>query len=266
MRVLSSLAFFVAASVWASDAFWREGELVSLSASLTRQERRHVSGPSYPFPGDLTLALAVPPGFSPQRVYPMLFVSVTGDRYRSNIEEMEAYWRTAVEKGWVVVTAQGERWPKRRHDTILFRQTYFSAAMRVLNDRIPKSREWPIVFAGFSGGSKMSQFLAVYSIDRGQPACGVFAAGCNENLIPKAARRYEVADSQLEGLAVFLSTGTLDTVSTVEQTRKVAESLRGSGIERIETFWHEGGHRHDADSLDQALDWFVSLWAERFDG
>ena len=85
------LIFALAGSLHgAGERFWSEGQVSVLSAPLTRQERRHVSGPSYPFPGDLQLAIAVPRGFSAERSYPMLFVSVTGDRYRTNIEELDA--------------------------------------------------------------------------------------------------------------------------------------------------------------------------------
>lgn len=229
------------------------GELVILSGELLKNERRMVSGVGYPFPGDLRLAVAVPEGFDAAQLYPILYVSVTGSRYRTNIEEMESYREVATTLGWVVMTAEGERWPKRRHDTIAFRRTYMRAGFRLLKEKLPASGEWPVVYGGFSGGAKLSQYLAVDSLKRGLPVEGIWAGGCNENHLVEALSQSRLDARRLSELRVFLCNGNVDTVSRLGQARKAAEEMLELGV-ALEFFEYEGGHVLSDTALRRGLD------------
>ncbi len=233
--------------------FFKSGELVVLSGELLKAERRMVSGVGYPYPGDLRLAIAVPEGFDAAKVYPILFVSVTGSKYRTNIEEMESYREVATKLGWVVMTAEGERWPRRRHDTISFRRTYMRAGFRLLNETLPASSEWPVVFGGFSGGAKLSQYLAVDSLKRGLPVAGIWAGGCNESHLAEALSQSRLDSGSLSELRVFLCNGNADTVSRLSQAEKVAEEMETLGVD-LELFEYEGGHVPSDAALRRGLE------------
>lgn len=212
-------------------------------------------------PDVVLVGLALPKGFDPSRPTPVLFTSVTGDPYQSNIKEMEVYRARAVARGWVVLTGQPHPWPDRPQDTVTGRRVSAKVAFRALAELFPGSEDWPTAFAGFSGGSKMSQLLSGYFIANGRHVVGALMSGCNENQIVEIMDNYNPDRKKLKAMGYFLSSGRLDQVSSPQQVKDVRRTLRRKGAKnvRLETF--DGPHANYLPHIDEALIWFEELMA-----
>jgi phospholipase/carboxylesterase len=104
-----------------------------------------------------------------------------------------------------------------------------------------------IVVSGFSNGANTGAALLLLH-PRLLSGAALFAAGA-----PLQGREPDPVD--LSGVRVFLGSGAVDPVTTVDQARLLAAQLgdRGADVEARE---HPGGHRLDPDVLAQARDWF----------
>jgi predicted esterase len=203
------------------------------------------------------LGVAFPPSFDPSEEHPILITQVTADRFRSNLAELGAYAPTALEQGYVVLTAQGIPWPDDPDDdTLLHRYASVRAALRWLAREVPRSESWPIVLAGFSGGAKISQVLAFSLTLEQRRVAGVFLGGCNEDHSRVLLAEYPSVRHSFSRIAFFLSAGKDDRIAPLSSVRAVAEHLRGSGVQRLELSEHPGEHRLDPRDLERALRWF----------
>ncbi|HVZ32802.1 MAG TPA: hypothetical protein VG963_10270 [Polyangiaceae bacterium] len=202
------------------------------------------------------VALAVPEHFDAAHAYPILLTQVTADAYRPNIAELGEYAPIALARGYVVLTAQGIPWPRGTGgDTLLHRFVTASAGLRWLTGEIPQSAAWPIVIAGFSGGAKISQVLAVSLLLERRPVAGVFLGGCNEDNSPVLLAQYPAVRERFSHIAFFLSAGNEDNIAPLSAVRAVAEGLQRSGVERLRLSEHPGGHRLSPRDLDKGLGW-----------
>ncbi|MEO8178171.1 MAG: hypothetical protein ABI895_04985 [Deltaproteobacteria bacterium] len=203
------------------------------------------------------VAVAFPDALDPEQDHPILITQVTADHYRPNIAELTEYAPTALEQGYVVLTAQGIPWPEREESgTLLHRYATLRAALRWLASEIPQSERWPLVLAGFSGGAKISQALAVSLMLEERRVAGVFLGGCNEDHSRLLLAQYPTVKERFSQIAFFLSAGADDRIAPPAAVRAVAEQLRSSGVKRQELSVHPGGHRLDARDLSLALRWF----------
>jgi predicted esterase len=208
------------------------------------------------------VALALPADFDPAQVHPILITQVTADHYRPNIAELKEYAPTALQQGYVVLTAQGIPWPENpASDTLMHRYVTVRAALRWLAGEVPQSERWPIIVAGFSGGSKISQVLAISLTLEQRPVAGVFLGGCNEDHSRVLLTEYPAVRERFSQIAFFLSVGNDDRISPPGAVRSVAEHLRSSGARRVELSVYRGGHRLDVQDLSKALRWFRSQLA-----
>jgi hypothetical protein len=233
------------------------GEKAVLPVPLTRQEQRWIksSGLSGYETGEA--AIALPEEFDRTQTYPILVTCVTGDRYLSNIEEMDKYWPQAVDKGWVVVTGWADPHPER--DTKGYRRAVTVAALRKLAELVPESRQWPVAVGGFSGGAKTSAITAAYLQQEGYRITGLFMGGCNEDLATTALKRISPDRNAFLQVPVFLSTGTEDRISTIDQSQAVMESMRKTGFDTLRLETYDGPHRLHKAHVPVALDWFMQL-------
>jgi predicted esterase len=203
------------------------------------------------------LAVAFPGAFDPAQEHPILITQVTADRSRPNVAELARYAPTALEQGYVVITAQGMPWPETpANDTLMHRYVTVRAALRWLAGEVPASEHWPIILAGFSGGAKISQVLAVSLTLEQRRVAGVFLGGCNEDHSQLLLGEYPTVKGRFAQIAFFLSAGTDDRIATPEAVRSVAEHLRRSGVQHLELSVHPGDHRLDPQDLSRALRWF----------
>jgi predicted esterase len=203
------------------------------------------------------LAVAFPDALDPEQDHPILITQVTADHYRPNVAELSEYAPAAVEQGYVVLTAQGIPWPESEGgNTLLHRYATVRAALRWLASEIPQSKRWPIILAGFSGGAKISQALAVSLMLEEHRVAGVFLGGCNEDHSRLLLGQYPTVKERFSQIAFFLSAGADDQIAPPTAVRAVAEQLRNSGVKRQQLSVHPGGHRLDVRDLSLALRWF----------
>ena len=130
------------------------------------------------------------------------------------------------------------------------------AALRWLAGEFPQSERWPIVLAGFSGGAKISQVLAVSLLLEQRRVEGVFLGGCNEDHSGLLLGQYPAMKDRFSHIAFFLSAGRQDRIAPLESVHAVADGLRRSGVEHLELSVHPGGHQLDKQDLSKALRWF----------
>lgn len=235
------------------------GEKTVLPVQLEQREIRWIKSSGLSGLEKATAAIAVPQDFDSSGNYPVLVTCVTGDRYMSNIEEMDKYWPQAVREGWVVVTGWGDPHPDR--DTKAYRRAVTVAAMRKLAEIYPQSRNWPVAVGGFSGGSKNAPITAAYLQQEGYPIIGLFMGGCNQDLATYALKKISPDQEAFRVVPVFLSTGTSDRISTIKQSRWVMEKLSRSGFRHLRFEEYEGSHRLNRDHVPAALNWFSEIRA-----
>jgi predicted esterase len=230
---------------------------------------RRVEAPTVPveraalsaLPGTQTdrveLGVAFPDALDPKRPHPILVTQVTADPFRPNVDELSAYAPTALEQGYVVLTAQAIPWPESpKHDTLMHRYVTLRAALRWLQSEVPESESWPIVLAGFSGGAKIIQALAVSLTLEGRRVAGLFLGGCNEAHFRVLLAEHPEVKESFSRIAVYLSAGQQDRIAPPAAVRSVAESLRGEGVQHVELSLHPGEHRLNVQDLSRALGWF----------
>jgi predicted esterase len=239
------------------------GETNILQIATLSHEAEKLSQSGVGQPEIVVVGLALPPGFDPSRPTPIVFTSVTGDPYQSNIKEMEVYRETALARGWVVLTGQPHPWTDRSRDTVVGRSAAAEAALRALAEIVPQSKTWPIAFAGFSGGSKMSQLLAGYFISRNRQVIGLYLSGCNEASILPLFRSFPEGREALKEIGYYLSSGQLDQISTPWQMDDVKTQLRRKGARHVKLKKFDGPHANYLPHLDEALAWFEELYAAR---
>ena len=230
------------------------GEKSVFDIPLNQQEIRWIKSSGLSGYKMAQVGIAVPRSFNPDRTYPVLVTCVTGDRYLSNIEEMDKYWPQGIERDWIVITGWAEPHPER--DTKAYRRAVTIAAMRVLEDIIPASKNWPVAVAGFSGGSKNSAITAAYLQKEGYKIIGLFMGGCNQDLATHAMKRISSDKEAFQNIPIFLSTGEADTVSTIQQSKSVSAALSKSGFSRVRMETYPGRHSLNRDHIPVALDWF----------
>lgn len=236
------------------------GGKATFSIPLEKREIRWMKSSGLSGYDTAEVAIAVPANFDPGKSYPVLVTCVTGDPYRSNLEEMEAYWPPAIESGWVVVT--GWAYPDPERDTKAFRRAVSVAAMRQLQQLIPSSKAWPVATAGFSGGGKNAAITAAYLQQEGYRIIGLFMGGCNQDLVTFAMKRVSPDKKAFREIPVFISSGTADKISTPSQSQTVLQSIRESGFPHLRLETYPGGHVLEKPHIPVALEWFDSIRKE----
>ncbi len=234
-----------------------------LQIATTPEEAQLLAAGGAGQPEVVLVGLALPENFDPAKPTPVLFTSVTGDPYQSNLKEMEVYREPALKRGWIVLTGQPHPWPEREQDTVTGRRAACLAAFRTLEDLFPASRDWPTAFAGFSGGSKMAQLLAGSAIAEGRHVVGAYMSGCNENKWVDIIDAYDPDRDALKNMGYFLSSGKFDEVSSRQQMKDVRTTLRKKGARQVRLEYFDGPHANYLPHIDEALAWFEELIAAR---
>src|ERR1044072_8007129 len=110
-------------------------------------------------PGVTTLSavVALPAGFDPGRVWPVLLV--TAPSGGSAVQSLGAYTNVALAQGWVVAAVDGPR-VRGEQDHRAFARAMISSLLDRLRLSWPQSKQWPFACAGFSGGAKRAAMTA----------------------------------------------------------------------------------------------------------
>jgi predicted esterase len=230
------------------------GTLIHVPFALTSLERdlAHEGGRTRPKFAILTLG--IPDAFDPTAgAHPnrILFSSVTGDIYAPNAYSAMHYFRATRQTEWILVTVDGDVWPRR--DSIQWRLTFMAAAMRYLESALPGFKSANLAFAGYSGGSKMSLYLSLFSAKIGRTPIGLFLGGCNALPLRDAESLCGISSRRIHTTPIVLSIGAEDRISTPKQSRRVAQKLEREGFRSIEVLDHPGGHQLVPSHLLEAL-------------
>lgn len=262
-RILNRF-WFLFGLIYFASANASEPGITVVEVPTLPNERQVLSSIESINPDLVEAAFAFPGNFDPDKQYPILITQVTVDRYRPNIDDMEAYRETALKNGYVVMTAQSKPWPATSDDdTRQHRYIALRAGLRWLARRYPASRHWPLAFAGFSGGAKMIQPLAGVMLMEQRRVIGLFMGGCNDDSTKQILKIYpRVADAYLD-IAFFLSSGSYDKVATPRHMRRVAKRMERAGAKKVHLSRYGGDHELDTDQLDKALKWFLEQEANR---
>ena len=249
-RMLNTLEI----SSWADV---KPGRVYHLRIDLTDAEKEVASDEGNTPPEYAILSIGLPSEYDKEKVYPILFTSVTGNIYAPNAYSIRSYYQQIQRSNWVVVSVDGDHWPK--HDTIIWRIAMMKAAIRFLDDRSPLFKRAPIAFGGFSGGAKISVYFTYFSTLLGKKPCGLFLGGCNYSPYREASKLTELRRADIQGIPVFYSMGKADEIASLRDSRKVATGMARAGFTEQQFAVHEGGHRLDGFHLLEALQYFQSF-------
>jgi hypothetical protein len=110
-----------------------------------------------PVPTTGRLLLLLPLNFDARRVWPILIVTATKDRGHTSPSDARWYRAAAVAEGWIVLATDATVRPRK--DSVAWRLALVAAGLNVVHRDWPKSAQWPVAFAGISGGAKCAQWL-----------------------------------------------------------------------------------------------------------
>jgi hypothetical protein len=202
--------------------------------------------------------LSFPPGFDPARRCPLMIVTSTTDFNRTSPMDAPAYKPMADAEGWALLASDATI--KATHDSTPWRLALLGAALDALHKDLPQSKNWPIAFAGFSGGSKRSCIVGAMLVKGGVVTniCGFFLSGMNEDKLSEAYKTYQPRADFLN-IPVWLSDGMSDPIATPSLVGQAAANMRRTGFKRVRLEHFMGGHQLKRSEVRLALRWFRQL-------
>ena len=228
------------------------GETLVVEVPLSPAERSEAAKKGSARLTTAKLSLAVPPGFDPQKSWPMLVVSNT-ENYAS-ADALNQFKQAANEEGWVTLAADPLESEKDEHGN--WRWPCLAAGLDYIVSAWPAAKNWPVACGGMSGGAKNSAFLAADVARAHYNLVGMLMMGCNQDMATVAYR--QSAPSRFLAVPVFLSSGTADTIATPAQHEYVKTSLKGTGFQKVRLESHSGAHDVYPPHITEALKWFVA--------
>jgi hypothetical protein len=203
------------------------------------------------------LGIAVPSTFDPTKIYPVLVISATSDGgAASSIALMDSYKDAALGRGWVILAADGPSIPK--DDSNEWRYAMLNEGLDFVAKRWPQSRNWPYVSAGFSGGGKRAGYIAAMMVKDHYKVIGMLMSGVNQDMASKGLSEYHPNSSAFRRVAIFLSSGSQDTVASPQHHERVRSSMLSSGFRKVRLESFPGGHEVHSPHIETALDWFLT--------
>src|SRR5205823_1276868 len=158
-----------------------------------------------PRPTTGRLLMMFPKGFDPARSWPILIVTSTTDLGRTSPMDAPWYRDAAMAEGWVVLATDATIRP--REDSLAWRLAMLTAGLQTLRESWPQSAQWPMAFAGYSGGAKRCGILgAMLAKENKVRICGFFLAGINSDRLSAAYNDYRPPGDFLNA-PVWISSG-----------------------------------------------------------
>ena len=168
-----------------------------------------------------------------------------------------AYKPVADAEGWVILASDATIKPK--FDSTPWRLSMLGAAFDQMRKDWPQSKNWPVAFAGFSGGAKRSCLLsAMMAKGRAANICGLFLSGINDDRLTVAYRDYQPGPAFLN-TPVWISGGMDDPIATPSLEGQVAANMRRTGFKQVRLEHFMGTHQLKRSELKLALRWFREL-------
>jgi predicted esterase len=205
-------------------------------------------------PGITTLraTVALPEGFDPRKVWPVLIV--TAPSGASAVQSLSIYTNVALAQGWVVAAVDGPKVYFEK-DNNVFAWAMISSLLDQLRISWPQSKQWPFACAGFSGGAKRAVMTAANMMRQRDNVIGVFMGGCDAD---RATLGYEISwpGPKFFDVPMFISSGTRDPIAGPAKAESVRQSMVQTGFRKIRLEIYDGEHRLDTNQLRLALEWF----------
>ena len=159
----------------------RAGGTLNLQFPVNKYFQDYAAQGGNPRPTTGRALLMFPKGFDPARSWPILIVTSTTDLGRTSPMDAPWYRDSAMAEGWVVLATDATIRP--REDSLGWRLAMLTAGLQTVRENWPQSTQWPMAFAGFSGGAKRCGILgAMLAKDNKIRICGFFLAGMLEIL------------------------------------------------------------------------------------
>jgi hypothetical protein len=230
------------------------GATVQANVPLDGTERSYAAEGGNAVPANAIAVLAVPPGFDPQKSWPVLVVLSTSDFKRLNRDDLADFYRSAaLAEGWVILAGDGPAFP--RQDSAGWRAGMTLAALDALHRSFPGSNKWPVACAGYSGGAKRAGLIAPLLALAGCRMVGIFLTGINEDRLSEGYRQYKPGGAFLR-TPVFVSSGAQDKMATPDQQWRVKTSMERTGFQRVRLETFPQGHNVKLAHVREALRWF----------
>jgi hypothetical protein len=235
----------------------KTGPLVEIRFPVSKYFQDVAAQGGNPHPETGRAVLSFPPGFDPARRWPILIVTSTTDFHTTSPMDAPAYHAPADAEGWVVLASDATI--KAQHDSTPWRLATLGAALEAVRKDWPQSKNWPVAFAGFSGGSKRSCLLgAMLAKGRAVNICGFFLSGINEDKLSEAYKTYQPGADFLN-IPVWISGGMDDIIATPSLEGKAEASMRATGFKRVRLEHFMGVHQLKRAEVKLALRWFRQL-------
>lgn len=230
------------------------GGTVRAEVPLSPLQQRYVAEGGNAVPPHAIAVLAVPPGFDPQKTWPVLIVFSTSDEKIQNRDDLvKLYRKTALEEGWVLIAGDGPQ--PARQDSSGWRIGMTLAALDAMHRSFPGSKKWPVACAGFSGGAKRSGLLSPLLAVAGYRIAGLFLTGLNDDTLTQGYRKYNPGADFLR-TKIFFSSGTRDRTAPLMQQNSVRASMERTGFSNIRQQTFAGPHAVKRTHVAEALRWF----------
>jgi len=230
------------------------GGALDLQFPLSDYFQQYAAQGGNPRPTTGRVLLFFPKNFDPARSCPILIITSTTDLDRTSIMDAPAYRDVATAEGWMVLATDATIRP--RQDSTAWRLSILTAALQMIRNEWPQSAQWPVAFAGFSGGAKRSGILAaMLASNSGFRICGLFLAGDNSDRVSVAYKEYHPPPGFLN-VPIWISSGNADPIAPLGAQEAVYYSIKRTGFTnvRLETFF--GSHQLKRTELQRALHWF----------
>ena len=235
----------------------KSGALVEIRFPVSKYHQDVASQGGNPRPEMGRAVLTFPPGFDPSRRWPILIVTSTTDFNMTSPMVAEGYHPPADAEGWVIIASDATI--KARHDSTPWRLAMLAAALDAIHNEWPQSAEWPVAFAGFSGGAKRSCLLgAMLAKAHAVKICGFFLSGINHDVMSEAYKTYQPGGDFLNA-PIWISGGMDDIIATPSLEGVVQVSMRRTGFKRVRLEHFMGVHQLKRSEVRLALQWFRQL-------
>ena len=201
--------------------------------------------------------LMFPSGFDPARSWPILIVTSTTDVGRTSPMDAPWYRDAAMAEGWVVLATDATIPP--REDSLAWRVAMLTAGLQMIRNNWPQSSQWPMAFAGYSGGAKRCGILAAMLAEENKiRICGFFLAGINSDRLSAAYHDYHPPSDFLNA-PVWISSGMQDQIAPPNAQEAVYYSLKRTGFKQVRLEHFFGGHSLKRPEIQRSLHWFREI-------
>ncbi len=196
--------------------------------------------------------LVLPEAWAERPVVPILVVcSPSG---APAIPSLRGYTNAALSEGWAVLAADGPRLSMER-DTVFWNWAVVESALEYVHTMIPRSRNWPLAVAGFSGGGKRAPCVAAAAMAAKRSVKGVFLGGTNEERASLGALWFSAGPAFLT-TPMLLSNGLSDPIAEAGYGVAIQAAMEKAGFRQVRALSYPGAHALYPEHVREAVRWF----------